>query len=676
MSNSTLSTSARRLLAGLIPSLLGQGSFTPGRPDASRALAGLGDSLCRWLEQHPRILLCGGNPLEPLSCFALGLSDASVAPAEYLTDGDQETVRLHLAGFWKDRRLALLCLRKGLTTAEFDHLYHLLSNYAGQGLKLRSRVFEEQARGHLAHVSVVFWDDLPETENTVPWPAKVTLGWLYRDLNLLSRVQNLAIREKVDWREQLLASAIDLPRQCGFLSDFFANLDLIAEEIDNYDKDELVFALLEHLDDEYVDGLCLQLCEKLGRLEPKEGQPGAARDRRHAATKWITRRLAEHMMTEGLAAPQHYHALVLHKVLLYEEIPQRMRPRVASLQVLTSFLNNPQKYFHEVENSHSPEVLETRLWRILDMVPRLIQALRFDVARQVLEFSHRFGATFELHNKPDIMQAMMTSAAGVLLETTREQQAALMKELPQMGRTGQRLLIDLADHQNRSVRRTAIDALIKTGQSIVPFLFEILEQKQGWHYLRNMLLILAQLDAGGPKVEKLLRQCCAHQEANVRKEALPGLAKLLRSGAAVPVADALDDPDMEVRKRAAACLGLTGISDARVYQRLAEILSAKDCSEELAIQIVASINRLKPQPLGTPELETALLGLLGKGGFLGLGGRKSSHSETLRISVAQALGFVGTPRSVKVLKKALSEQQVSLSKVVKESLQRIDARNG
>ena len=40
-----------------------------------------------------------------------------------------------------------------------------------------------------------------------------------------------------------------------------------------------------------------------------------------------------------VAGPEHLHALVLYKVLLYEEIPRQMRPRVASLQVLTSFLS-------------------------------------------------------------------------------------------------------------------------------------------------------------------------------------------------------------------------------------------------------------------------------------------------------------------------------------------------
>lgn len=675
MASETLPTATRRLLASLLSALLGQGAFAPGRPAGQKALASLGLGLCRWLEHHPRIVLFGGNPDESLSCSALGLSAEPLDPTLVVDGENRQNCRLHLAGFWRDRRLVLVSLRQGLTTAEFDHFYHLLAHHAGKGLLLRNRLFEEQARGHLPHVGLIFLDDLPDANTTLLWPAKISLGWLHRDLNLLSRAKNLPMRDQLDWREDLLVSLLDLTQQTASLADFFGHLDLVAEEIDNYDKDELVFALLEHLEESCSGELCLQLCDKVGQLPPHDDAEDLEIKKRRTALKWIARRLAEQMMEEGQAEPKHLHALVLHKILLYEEIPRRMRPRVASLQVLTSFLADPQKYFAEVETSHSPEVLETRLWRILEMLPKLVQALRFDVAKQVLDFSQRFGPTFDLKAKPDIMKELMESAAGVLTETQREHQVAMMETLPHMGRAGVHLLIDLADHHNRSVRRAAIDALIAIGQPVVPILFDTLPTKKGWHYLRNMLLILAQMNAGGPRVESLLRKCLTHPEANVRKEALPGISKLMKEGAATFVATALDDSDLEVRKRAAACLAVTGVAGQGVYKTLARMLSAKDCSDELAVQVVASLNRLKPQPPDDPALEVALLGLLGRGGFLGVGGRKGSNSKTLRVAVVQALGFVGTSRARKALAKLTPEQDAAMTKALTATQKRFSNRS-
>ena len=190
-----------------------------------------------------------------------------------------------------------------------------------------------------------------------------------------------------------------------------------------------------------------------------------------------------------------------------------------------------------------------------------------------------------------------------------------------------------------------------------------------------MLLLLAQLNASGPKVEKLFHRCLVHPEANVRKEALPGIARLLKEKAAVPVAEGLNDVDLEVQKRAAACLGVTGIADPAVYRQLADILATKDCSEELAMQIVASVNRLKPKSLENSTLEPALLGLLGTGGLFGVGGRKGSTSQTLRVAVVQALAFVGTGRSRKALAKLSTDQNAALTNAVAETLKRLKARS-
>lgn len=635
----------------------------------------MGVSLCRWLEKHPRLVLLGGNPVDPGFCTVLGLAAELLDPTQVYTGLDQEVYRHHLVNFWRDRRLALICFRQGLTTIEFDLLCQLLENHADSAHLLRDHLLEEHRNGHLPHVSLIFLDDLPGTGLLLPWSALVSLAWLHRDLNLLARVRNLSMRDQVDWREQLLATTLDLPRMSGELADFFANLGFIAEALENYHKDELVFALLEFLDSGLTGKLCLQLCAQLEALKSWEEEEDPLLDKRRAALQWITRRLAEQLMEQELAGPEHLHALVQSKILLYEEIPREQRPKVDNLQMLTSFVADPQKYYAEVENSHSPEVLETRLWRILEMLPSLVEAQRFDVACRVLDFSQRFGDMFDLRNKPDILTLLIKTVAAMLVDTTRDRQDALMEALTQMGTTGVYLLIDLADHQIRSVRRAAIDALIKSDQPVVPILFAVLKGKPGWHYLRNMLLLLVQLRADGPKVEALFRKSLDHPEANVRKEALPGIARLLKGQAAAAVAKALCDVDLEVQNRAAACLGVTGINSPEVSLRLAEILAEKNCREELAIRIVASINRLKPCILENTALESALIGLLGTNGFLGIGGRKGSSSPTLRLAVVQALGHLGSGRSRKVLARLVRDQNAAMADAVAESLARLAARS-
>ena len=93
------------------------------------------------------------------------------------------------------------------------------------------------------------------------------------------------------------------------------------------------------------------------------------------------------------------------------------------------------------------------------------------------------------------------------------------------------------------------------------------------------------------------------------------------------------------------------------------------------MQIVASLNRLKPQPPEDPSLEIALLGLLGSGGFLGVGARKGSSSETLRVVVVQALGYVGTARARKALGKLSMVQSAAMVKALAETQKRFSDRS-
>jgi HEAT repeat protein len=70
-----------------------------------------------------------------------------------------------------------------------------------------------------------------------------------------------------------------------------------------------------------------------------------------------------------------------------------------------------------------------------------------------------------------------------------------------------------------------------------------------------------------------------------------------------------------------------------------------------------------------------MIGLLGTGGFLGVGGRKGSALPTLRLAVVQALGFVGTDRSRKALARLSTNQNAAMNNAVAKALEQLTARS-
>ena len=94
------------------------------------------------------------------------------------------------------------------------------------------------------------------------------------------------------------------------------------------------------------------------------------------------------------------------------------------------------------------------------------------------------------------------------------------------------------------------------------------------------------------------------------------------------------------------------------------------------MQIVTSLNRIKPLPPREASLETALLDMLGIGRLLGFGGRRVISSKALQASTIQALGYIGGNRAYKALGKWPEEQDSATRKAVQEALERLATRIG
>jgi HEAT repeat protein len=671
-----------RTVLSLIQALLKTGYYEPGHPQTEKARMGLFEEITALFDNHPEITFMANVRDERPEVLVGGVSNDFLAMRRVMPRNMADMFLPKLVDFFRRKRLSSFSLRHDITRQEFDDFTDILTSSGWMEdikVDVRDRMCRMLVDKQIFNVSVVFIDDLVGTQGRkLPWRVEATLSRLKRDLNMLPLYKHVDQKAIRGVRQQVFEEIIHPLKDPNLVRDLLINVDLIIETLHDFDRDSFIYTLIEHLDPAILPAVCQLVVIELAELQRQQ----IIRDRdeelatRAADVNWVARRLAEKLLEDERADAVLFHALVRHKVYLYDEIPPQLREEISELQAVDTLLENRQKFFAEIEESPTPEMLAKRLWRLLEMFPELVRQKHDAIAREVISFAQRYGDGFSLRHREQIVERLRKAAALRAMDEGKEGVDELLKTLATLDRTGLEILVDLADHENRAVRRLGLEALAQRGQAAVPVLFEAVVNKKGWHFLRNMLLLLVRINAGGPKVEKLFRRCLVHPEPHVRCEAVVGLAKLTGPAAEKDIVGKLEDKDAEVRKKAVGALAEIGIHQESTVKQLAgQLADTKGGGEAMALQVVSTLNKLRPPPFDTPELEDALLELVKPKGFLGMGkGKETALTGPLREGGVQALGYVGTEKCKKVLEKLLKDDSSAVVKGAREALARISDR--
>lgn len=675
-----ISSDVAKTVLLLIQAFLKSGYYQPGHPETDKAREGLYEAVTSMFYSHPEITFLANTEEEKEEVLVGGVAHDYLSMRRVMARNMADMFLPKLLDFFRRKSLSSFSLRHGITRYEFDSFIDIMTQ-SGWLEDARVDVCERMSKAlvskEIVNVSVVFLDELVGHGRQLPWRVVATLSRLRRDLNMLPLYRHFDAEEISRVRQQVFQEIVAPLSDVMLIRDLLINIDLIVETLHDFDRDTLVLTILDHLSPAFLPIVCNLVVKELGDLMgayEKNNDDTALRDRIENV-RWVTRRLGETMIEDEAADAALFHALVNCKVYVYEEIPPELREKISELQAVNRLLENHQKYFTEIEQIQSPKMLENRLWLLLEMLPELIRQGHDLVARQVVAFAGRYGPTFDVSNRPALVERLRRSITLRAQEEGREGIGEMLSTIATLDRTGLQILVSIADNDNRSLRRLGLEALAERGQAAVPVLFEALKEKQGWHFLRNMLVLLSRIGAGGPKVEKLFHRCLVHPQAHIRIESVQALAKLSGPAGEGAVAGLLDDKESDVRKRAVGALAVTGISLPATTSRLAELLQdGKNDGEAMALQVVSTLNKLKPLPFTEPGVEEALLELARPKRRFGFGGKESALSGHLREGAVQSLGYLGTEKCKSVLEKC-SKESGKVATIAEEALARVEGRS-
>jgi HEAT repeat protein len=244
------------------------------------------------------------------------------------------------------------------------------------------------------------------------------------------------------------------------------------------------------------------------------------------------------------------------------------------------------------------------------------------------------------------------------------------------------LLSILKKSEDQWVRKNACEALIQIGPiAAVHLLKELEQEKLTIETTCDILRVLGEIKSREwqAPLTKLLKKYATHENPKLREQSLHTFAQVGGSEGEDIFLSSLNDPDLEVRKRAIWCLGM--IKSGKGIERMMEILKQISTvpspeTDQLETQIYHAFGTSGNLTIEGKTLEQILLGILQKRGIRHWFGlfQKNLLTDSSLGAICESLGKIGTKESVKVLNKLEKSRQGPWLPKLRESLKKIENR--
>lgn len=195
----------------------------------------------------------------------------------------------------------------------------------------------------------------------------------------------------------------------------------------------------------------------------------------------------------------------------------------------------------------------------------------------------------------------------------------------------------LLSEEETVARRKLADLLIQMGEVSLPAVRSALKAPS-WETARRLFPLLAKLAA--PDIADILKRLFRHHDHRIRLESIRLFGQMGTEATADPVVAALSDADTSVRQVAMAVLsGMKAKAAVPLLQKVAqEPTGTRDLEEhKMAIAALGAI--------GDPEALPTLVTLLHRKSWF-----SRRKTEDLRIAAAYALGALGVPEAIEILR--------------------------
>ncbi len=671
----------------LIQAFLRTGYYTSDHPESKKAKEGLYQKFRGLFEEEDELTFLVREEQGGQEVFVEGVLPEAQKLSRMMMKGMGELYVPKFAKYMERKDLISLTLKSRMGQAEFSSFVDIMS----EPTLVDTRHKQDQERFAKAlysrgifNISYVFNEELLALEREMPWRARLTLSRMRKDLQMVPLFQKMMGQDLQQIRVSLLRDALRPIRQSDLLCAILRNSDLAtsSEALEETIEDEIVsflkkqyllntskIFLREHLD--------LKKLQKQDAFEKKS-------DRLVKKLAW---RLKETATPETESLLEEFFR---HQLISIEDLSPALKDKILLERLTDKFLSYTDQFFQQLDQAKDKEAFLNVAISFVRMIPELIRRDRYPEILRIFEtlkghfhqkrmWSLLAGQVLEEIGKGTIPQLLKEK----FLKGKKEVRAAVIPIFAALEIGSIPVLIDiLKSSEDQWVRKNACEALIQIGPVAAVHLLKELEgQQTSVDTTCDILRVLGEIKSPewqGP-LTKISKNFATHEHPKLREQAIHTLCQVGGSAGEEIYLSSLNDPDLEVKKRAVWCLGM--IRSSRGIGKMVEMLkelaaTPSPSSDRLETHIYLAFGISGNMTVEGKTLERILIEILEKRGIKGLLGflQKNPLTEASIATICDTLGKIGTRESINVLTRLEKSQKGSLAPKIREAIKKIEDR--
>jgi HEAT repeat protein len=669
----------------LIQAFLRTGYYTSEHPESKRAKEGLYQQFKSFFEQEGELTFLVKEDQERKEVFLEGLFPEAQKLTRMMAKGMGELYVPRMIKYLERKDLVSLTLKSRMDGTEFIHFVDIMSEPSLVDIHKKEdqeNFAQTLCRHEVFNISYIFNEELLAPAREMPWRVRLMLSRLRKDLKMVPLFHKMSGEEFQEIRRKLIQDGIRPIRHPDLLCSVLQNSDLAAtpENPEEFIEDGIIFSI--HIS-YFLDTVQLFLKE---HLQLKQLQK---KDSLEKKSDRLAAKIYQRLMETGTAQAETLLEEFFRKeIISFENLPPNLRQKILVEMQTDQFLSDPTQFFRQLDQAQEEEQFLEITQSFVEMIPELIKRDRYTEVMNIFAALKKYTHWTRLAGM--ILEVLGQGPVPLLL---REKFLAHKKEIRMAivpifialeGPAIPSLLEILKTSKDQWVRKNAGEALIQIGPAATAHLLEELEnQIASAETAGDILRVLGEIRSPEWKTPllKVLQRYISHEHPKLREQAIHTLCLIAGKEGEEVFLSSLRDPHIEVRKMAVWCLGM--IRSDRGLEKMVQIIKQINTSpspqmDQIETQIYHAFGALGNMQVDGESPEAILVGVLEKRGIKRWGGlfQKNPLTDSALGAICDALGKMGTERSIKPLselKKSLDGHWVPK---VGEVLKKIEERAG